>query len=242
MFSPELQIKTTTPDYAGIYVDNNAVATTIGLVDSWYKVTIFGSDMQENISNGVNGSDHIVVGDTKHYVARFDAAGESAAANKTFEYNVFEIASATSVITSSTNADPVVITATGHGFSNGDKVKITGVTTQVELNDRIFTVADKGDNTFEITDDGGSSPANDIDGTGHSGAGTGGTAQLVTQTAIHSHRKFSAGGAVDIGSFSGHCIVSLTLGNTLEMYIKGITDTTNFTFENLTMSLIKVNN
>lgn len=54
-------------------------------------------------------------------------------------------------ITGATAANPVVITATAHGFSNGDQVKINGVVGMTELNDQVFLVADKTDDTFELT-------------------------------------------------------------------------------------------
>jgi len=56
------------------------------------------------------------------------------------------------VISGATQADPCVITATGHGFSNGDKVSIRGVVGMVELNlETAYTVANKATNTFELT-------------------------------------------------------------------------------------------
>ena len=56
------------------------------------------------------------------------------------------------VISGATAADPVVITATGHGFSNGDKVSIRGVVGMVELNiETAYTVANKATNTFELS-------------------------------------------------------------------------------------------
>lgn len=68
-------------------------------------------------------------------------------------------------ISAMTNANPCVITATAHGFSNGDQVKInkiiakltdatTGVITygDSELNTRSFIVANKTADTFQITD------------------------------------------------------------------------------------------
>jgi len=55
------------------------------------------------------------------------------------------------VISGATAADPCVITATGHGFSNGDKVSIRGVVGMVELNlETAYTVANKATNTFEL--------------------------------------------------------------------------------------------
>jgi hypothetical protein len=55
-------------------------------------------------------------------------------------------------ITGATSANPVVITSAAHGFSNGDYVKINGVVGMTELNGNIYKVADKADDTFELTD------------------------------------------------------------------------------------------
>ena len=55
------------------------------------------------------------------------------------------------VISGATAANPCVITATGHGFSNGDKVSIRGVVGMVELNlETAYTVANKATNTFQL--------------------------------------------------------------------------------------------
>lgn len=55
-------------------------------------------------------------------------------------------------ITAVTKANPGVVTAASHGFSNGQQVYITGVTGMVELNDHIvpYTVANVTTNTFEL--------------------------------------------------------------------------------------------
>jgi len=53
-------------------------------------------------------------------------------------------------ITGATAADPVVITATSHGFSNGDKVRIRGVEGMTQLNRNRYTVANKSTHTFEL--------------------------------------------------------------------------------------------
>lgn len=54
-------------------------------------------------------------------------------------------------ISGATAADPVVITATAHGFSNGNAVRITQVKGMTELNGGSFLVADKTTNTFALT-------------------------------------------------------------------------------------------
>jgi hypothetical protein len=53
-------------------------------------------------------------------------------------------------ITGATSADPVVITATAHGLSDGDNVDISDVVGMTELNNGRYTVANKTDNTFEL--------------------------------------------------------------------------------------------
>ena len=51
-----------------------------------------------------------------------------------------------------TKANPAVVTATGHGYNNGDHVIITSVGGMVEVNGKTFIVANKTTNTFELTD------------------------------------------------------------------------------------------
>jgi hypothetical protein len=54
-------------------------------------------------------------------------------------------------ISGATAANPVVITATSHGFSDADEVRITHVAGMTELNRRTFTVANKTAHTFELS-------------------------------------------------------------------------------------------
>lgn len=54
-------------------------------------------------------------------------------------------------ITGATKASPVVVTAVGHGFSDGDIVDISDVVGMVELNGNQYKVANKTTDTFELT-------------------------------------------------------------------------------------------
>lgn len=54
-------------------------------------------------------------------------------------------------ITGATNATPIVVTATSHGFSNGDYVSIHGVAGNTAANGH-YKVANVATNTFELTD------------------------------------------------------------------------------------------
>lgn len=49
-----------------------------------------------------------------------------------------------------TNANPCVITANGHGFSNGQQVRISGITGTTELNGGTLVVANSTTNTFSL--------------------------------------------------------------------------------------------
>lgn len=53
-------------------------------------------------------------------------------------------------ITGATKANPVVVTAVGHGLSNGDQIKIDNVVGMTELNGNSYLIADKTDDTFEL--------------------------------------------------------------------------------------------
>lgn len=79
-------------------------------------------------------------------------------------------------ITGATQANPVVITATSHGFSNGDDVEIYDVGGMKRLNSRRFRVAGVTTHTFQLTDP--VSGAN-IDGTAFAAYTSGGTAARV---------------------------------------------------------------
>lgn len=221
------------PDYAGVSVNDNTTATDIALVASWEQFILFDTDSPENRSDGDNTSNNIAIGADGDYSAQFTGSGESEAANKVFKYSMFELAETATAITEMTEADPVVVTAAGHGFSNGNKVAIKSVGGTIEVNTRIFTVAGVSGANFNLQDN----LAADINGTGHTPYTSGGTVQLATELPIHSDRKFSAGGATDFGPMSGDNIVSLTKDNTLELYILGVTDDTDFVFENVAMTI-----
>lgn len=74
-----------------------------------------------------------------------------------------------------TQADPGVVTATAHGYSNGDEVYITGVVGMTELNGRNFLVNSVTANTFELQ----SKDGTDLDTTGFTAYASGGTVARV---------------------------------------------------------------
>ena len=215
-------------DFAGIFVDANAVATTILLVEAYEIVEIFDTDMPELVSNGTNGSSNITIGATAVYQCGFSAYASSAGNGKTYEFFIFEIAASGDSITAPgvTQATPAVVTSSGHSFSNGNRVKISGVSGMIELNDQIYTVTNAGPNDFELEDDDGT----DIASGGYGAYTSGGTVFLATQLIqCHAERKFA--NATDIGAMTGIGFASLTANNTLELHVKNDSDATNVTIE-----------
>lgn len=61
------------------------------------------------------------------------------------------ITSSTKTITAITQANPAVVTAAAHGFSNGDRVIVAGVGGMGQVNNREFTVANQTADTFELS-------------------------------------------------------------------------------------------
>jgi len=60
--------------------------------------------------------------------------------------------STSKTISAATKASPGVITATSHGYSNGDEIYIASVGGMTELNDRNYRVANVTTHTFTLTD------------------------------------------------------------------------------------------
>ncbi len=85
----------------------------------------------------------------------------------------------TNTITNITAANPPVVTAGTHGYSNGDEVFITGVVGMTEVNDLYYLVANKTATTFELTDIDG----NNVDGTAFTAYSSAGTAARVYEIA-----------------------------------------------------------
>ena len=90
------------------------------------------------------------------------------------------ILSGTSTVSGATVANPVVVTDTGHGYSNGAEIFITGVVGMTELNDRYYLVSNKTTNTYELQNVDGVN----INGSAYTAYGSAGTSaqtvELVT--------------------------------------------------------------
>lgn len=116
--------------------------------------------------------------------------------------------------------NPTIITATSHGFSNGDVVTIAGLTgtDAATLNGKTYVVTNKTTNTFAL---GG---ANAVDTTGKTITAAG-TATPVTYTAIGNVRSFSNDG----GSVT--TLDKTNFASTAKEFAPGLVDYGSVSFE-----------
>lgn len=77
-------------------------------------------------------------------------------------------------ITGATRANPVVVTSAGHGYANGEIIRITGVNGMTQLNNNIYTVAGVTANTFQLSG---------VNGTGYNNYSSGGSVRPCLTTA-----------------------------------------------------------
>ena len=94
-------------------------------------------------------------------------------------------------ITGATAANPVVITATAHGFSDGDIIAIHEVVGMVEINHTKFFVNNKTANDFELQDLTGTN----VDGTGYTAYSSGGKAGDPPQSVAFYEGRLVFGGS-----------------------------------------------
>ena len=127
-------------------------------------------------------------------------------------------------ITGATAANPVVITANSHGFSNGDSVKIKDVVGMAELNDIVYTVANQTTNTFELSGvDGSAYTAYISGGNAYEMVGTlsglshleGETVSIKTDNAAHPDKTVSSG-SVTLDFNTAEAMVGLPYTTTMK--------------------------
>ena len=85
------------------------------------------------------------------------------------------ILEADKTVSAATKASPCVVTATSHGYSNGDEIYISSVAGMTQLNGKYYKVKNKTTNTVELTD----LDDTNIDSSGYSTYTSGGTAARV---------------------------------------------------------------
>ena len=134
-------------------------------------ITVPGADGSGQVQDSTSRNEVWVIvkrtinGATKRYIEFFERDFETGDSQEDAYYVDSCITLDTPVtITGATRANPVVITAASHGFSDGDEIRHTDfVGGMTELNGQTYKVANKTTNTYELTNP--DTGAN-IDGTG----------------------------------------------------------------------------
>lgn len=80
-----------------------------------------------------------------------DGVNENGAAHTTYTSGGIATVTLEGLITAATAADPVVLTITGHPFSDGDEIFVQDVVGMTEINDLSFTVANSDTDTVELS-------------------------------------------------------------------------------------------
>lgn len=147
------QIRQEVTAWSRVKAGNDAIG--FGIIESIAVIPVIDGDDQVwvSVKREINGS-------TVRYIEFMMPENYDAQHDSFFVDSGLSLDNAVT-ITGATKANPVVITAASHGFSDGDTVRITDVVGMVELNGNSYKVANKATNTFELTD---SSDVN-IDGT-----------------------------------------------------------------------------
>lgn len=111
---------------------------------------------------------------------------------------------AAKTISGITAANPGVVTATAHGYSNGDIVYISGVVGMTQVNDRAFVVANVATNTFELKG---------VDTSAYTAYASGGNAYKVTLAAVGEVTNTQLGGGgsqqIDVTNLQSDAIEQL---------------------------------
>lgn len=132
---------------------------------------------------------------------------------KGVEVSIQSALAAADTITGITKANPGVVTATAHGLNNGDYVKLT-VLGMTQVNARVFRVANKTTDTFELegenttsytTFTSGSAEAVTFGTTMTTAVGlqaSGGDSDFIDTTTIHDLQKTQVPGTPSAGTYN----------------------------------------
>ena len=128
-----------------------------------------------SISEGQEDAVYVIVkrtidGATKRYVEKMHTRYFDTIEDAFFVDSGLSFGSDFEVVSGATQANPVVVTATGHGFSNGQEVRFTHIEGMTELNQHYFKAANVTANTFDLQN----TDSVDIDGTGYGAYVSGG--------------------------------------------------------------------
>lgn len=104
-------------------------------------------------------------------------------------------------ITYITQANPAVVTAAGHGFTDGEQVRFTSILGMTELNDNVYTVDDSAAGSFSLDD---ADSVGNIDSTGFTAySGDGSVEQVENRFTTLAHLNGEEISAAGDGGYAG---------------------------------------
>src|SRR6056300_109731 len=118
----------------------------------------------------INMFTHLNITTAQSFTTGEEITGSTSGAKATVE-SISTTESGT--ISGVTQADPAVVTVTGHNFQEGQQVTISSVAGMTELNGNVYTVRNPGTNDFQLYNTDGTTS---IDSSGFSAYSSGGTA------------------------------------------------------------------
>jgi hypothetical protein len=134
------------PSDVGTVTNGNATISVANFITINWTAPVTGTPIEYNVYkglNGVYGFIGVAVGTSFVDNGITPLTSDSPPSIR----NPFPSANISAI----TKANPAVVTATAHGFSNGDSVIISGVVGMTQVNNLTFTVANKATNTFELS-------------------------------------------------------------------------------------------
>lgn len=117
--------------YGDMNVEDNTTATTIASSGTWYQVTIFGTDVEENDANVDHTNDHITIGKAGRYFVSFVADVHDGTVNNEYEIAVYKNNGATQLPGMRTHiffdfatSEPQVALQGIADLANGDTIEV----------------------------------------------------------------------------------------------------------------------
>ena len=134
--------------------------------DAW-TLTEIVFQPEQDFPTGVTVTVNTTGSETDRYVV-------TAVSRETAEESLRGLNNSTQNISAITKANPAVVTISSHPYDNGDEIYIQSVVGMTEVNNKVYKVAGKTTNTFQLTDTTGAN----IDSTGYTTYSSGGTSNL----------------------------------------------------------------
>ena len=151
------------------------------------------SNLSDVDGDGIQGEsgDAVITGARTVGAATVTTTGGMTAAHT----DIATTSTKTNTVTGATQANPVVLTLTGHNLRSGDKVTMSGVGGMTQLNTNSYYVKKIDANTVSLYSD--SLLRNTVDGTGFTAFTTGGTATATTGSGLTMNVTIDHAGSPD---------------------------------------------